>query len=180
MIQEFPTRNWSLRSLNRLIAKIKRTGSADRKHCSGGVNTARTDGNICAVEELVMSQEGQPHTHRSTRQIAREIGISKSSVLRIIHNDLRLTCFKWRRAQLLTAANKLARFTRSKQLLRRYPEHMVGFIWFTDEKLFTVMSPVNTQNDRVYARTGTLKKHVSAERLLQTRSTFGKSVMVSV
>ena len=51
---------------------------------------------------------------------------------------------------------------------------------FTDEKLFTVAAPKNAQNDRLYIPTGTLKKQVSAARLLKTRSTFTKSVMVSV
>jgi len=36
------------------------------------------------------------------------------------------------------------------------------------------------QNDRVYAPLGSQKRQVSAERLLRTRSTFSKSVMVSV
>ena len=36
------------------------------------------------------------------------------------------------------------------------------------------------QNDRVYAPLGSRKRQVSAERLLRTRSTFSKSVMVSV
>ena len=52
-------------------------------------------------------------------------------------------------------------------------------VWFTDEKLFTVEPPVNLQNDRVYAATGTRKNKISA-RLLRTRSTFLKSVMVSI
>ena len=36
------------------------------------------------------------------------------------------------------------------------------------------------QNDRVFAPLGSQKRQVSAERLLRTRSTFSKSVMVSV
>jgi len=36
------------------------------------------------------------------------------------------------------------------------------------------------QNDRVYAPLGSQKRQVSAECLLRTRSTFSKSVMLSV
>src|SRR6218665_2857689 len=57
---------------------------------------------------------------------------------------------------------------------------MVNLIWFTDEKLFTIAIPKNSQNDRVYAAAGTRKKDISANRLLRTRSTFNRSVMVSV
>src|ERR1043165_6747167 len=39
---------------------------------------------------------------------------------------------------------------------------------------------MNMQNDRVYAPAGSLKRHLSAERLLRTRSTYSKSVMMSV
>lgn len=53
-------------------------------------------------------------------------------------------------------------------------------MWFTDEKLFTVNAPVNLQNDRVYVGVPIRKKQVPANRLLRTRSSFSKSVMISV
>ena len=99
---------------------------------------------------------------------------------RIIHRDLKLKCVKRRRAQELSEANRVARLTRCKQLLKRYSDPAVDFIWFTDEKVFTVEPPFNSQNDRVYAPVGTKKRHIDPRRLLRTRSTFSKSVMVSV
>src|ERR1043165_9166452 len=57
---------------------------------------------------------------------------------------------------------------------------MVPFIFFTDEKLFTVAPPVNLQNDRLYALSITKKIELAAERCLHTRFNFSKSVMVSV
>ena len=91
-----------------------------------------------------------------------------------------MQCFKKKRAQELSEANKLTRLVRAKQLLKKYPERLVNFIWFTDEKLFTVAPAVNLQNDRLYATAGTKKRELSADRCLRTRSTFSKSVMVSV
>ena len=67
--------------------------------------------------------------------------------------------------------------SRAKKLLSKFPE---SFIFFTDEKVFTVAPPVNLQNDRVYATCGTKKRDIAADRLLHTRPTFNKSVMVSV
>jgi len=132
-------------------------------------------------EELALSQEEvEPGTHRTVHQIARETGITKSSVHRIIHRDLKFECFKKRRAQDLTEANKNKRLACSRKLLRRYAEHSVPFIWFTDEKLFRVAPPVNLQNDRPYANAGTRKKQLSADLLLRKRSTFSKSLMVSI
>ena len=74
------------------------------------------------------------------------------------------------------------RLTRSKHLLRRYSKSAVDFIWFTDEKVFTIAALSNAQNDRVYAPESSRKEDVTAERLLRTRSRFCncKSLMVSV
>lgn len=177
MLKEFPHKNWSLAGVNRLLKNIADSGSSARK---ARPMSRRTPENIAAVEEMIMSQESQPGTHRSLNEIAREIEVSRSTVRNIVHNELKLKCLKKKQAQELTEANKLTRFVRAKQLLRDYPQSKVHFIWFTDEKLFTVAAPKNAQNDRLYVPTGTLKKQVSATRLLKTRSTFTKSVMVSV
>ena len=179
-LKEFSNKHWGWRALERLITRIDTTGVADEKKKPGRPRTVRIDENINAVAELVLSQEDAPGTHRTGRQVAREAGISHRSVRRIIHADLNLQCFKKRRAQELTDANKLTRLTRAKQLINKYPETLVSFIWFTDEKLFTVAPPINLQNDRLYAHRGTRKSQLPADRLLKTRSTFSKSVMVSV
>jgi len=67
--------------------------------------------------------------------------------------------------------------TRYKQLLKRYDDSVVDFIWFTDEKVFTVEPPFTSQNDRVYVPVGTKKRFIQPSCLLRTRSTFSKSVM---
>lgn len=179
-VKEFPNKNWRLPSLNKLLKKIDQTGTVDRKPGSGKTRKTRTIQNIGSVEELVLSQENKPCTHRTIRQISREIGISKTSVHEIIKQDLKLACLKRKKAQDLTVANRLERLTRSKKLLTKYPEHTVPFIWFSDEKIFTVSPPMNSQNDRLYVKSGTRKKQVNAERLLKTRSNFSRSIMVSV
>ena len=88
------------------------------------------------------------------REIAREVGVSLKTVQNIVHKDIRLKCLKKKRAQQLTEANMLTRLVRSRQLLREYPQSKVHFIWFTDEKLFTVAAPNNAQNDRLYVALG--------------------------
>ena len=37
-------------------------------------------------------------------------------------------------------------------MLPKFPQHAVDFVFFSDEKVFTVASPVSLQNDRVYTR----------------------------
>jgi transposase len=180
LMSEFPTKSWKLSGLKKLIKKIDETGSIERRPGAGRPRTARCDDNIEQVEQLALSQENKPGTHFTQREIARELNVSRSTVNRIVKRDLRLKCFKKHRATELTEANKAARSIRAGQLLRQYPASMVNFIVFTDEKLFTVARPTNSQNDRVYARDGTAKKQVLPARLLRTRPTFSRSVMVSV
>ena len=98
--------------------------------------------NINAVNGLVLSQEDAHQTHRTIRQIARETDIRHSSVVRIIRDELRLKCVKKRHAQELTEANCITRLSRAKKkLLSKFPESAVDFIFFTDEKVFTVAPP---------------------------------------
>jgi len=52
--------------------------------------------NIDTIEDLIVSQEDKPETHRSTRQIAGETGVSQSSAVRIVNKDLSLKCCKLR------------------------------------------------------------------------------------
>jgi len=101
-------------------------------------------------------------------------------VRRIIYNDLRLKCLKRRRAQELTVANRSARLVRAKQLLHHFPKLAVDFIFFTDEKVLTVASPSNHQNDHLYVARSVPKKQISADHRLRTRMTFSRSLMVSV
>jgi len=101
-------------------------------------------------------------------------------VYRTVRQDLQLKCLKKRRAQELTVTNCASRLTSAKKLLRRFLASAVDLIFFTDEKIFTVVPPVNLQNDRVYVPATTRKRDVAADRLLRTRPTFSKSLMVSV
>ena len=54
----------------------------------------------------------------------KRVDIAQSSVNRIVKKDLRLVCFKKRKAHDLTDAKKQARLDRAHQLLDRYPPGM--------------------------------------------------------
>jgi len=107
-----------------------------------------------------------------------------SSVFRIIRQDLRLKCFKnaeHRHWPLQTASHdSFEPDCQTVLLLRKFPQSAVDFTFFSDEKIFTIAAPVNLQNDRIYAAEGVKKRDIPANRLLRTRPTFSKSLMVSV
>src|SRR5207248_10304002 len=97
-----------------MCQRIDKTGSVvERKVGSGRPKSARSTANIDMVEELICSQEDDPGTSRSTRQIADEIGISAASVQKIAKVDLSLS------VQVVNEATRLKRLTRCKRLMRR-------------------------------------------------------------
>jgi len=61
--------------------------------------------------------------------------------------------------------------SQSKQLLHNFSPAEVDF---------TVASPIKMQNDSIYVQTAVKKDDITDNRLLQVRSTFSRSVMVSV
>src|SRR5690349_21267947 len=95
--------------------------TTERKPGSGRPRSARTPRNIATVSGMVCSQEDLLGSHKSPREIARETGISRSSVRRIAKDDLHLTTYKRLVAQKINDNCKAKRLQRCQQLLQRFP-----------------------------------------------------------
>lgn len=178
IVRNNPSKGWKVRTVTDFLQKLKDTGSRDRKPGSGRPRSARTSSNADAVEGLVLSQEGQPGTSLSERETARVIGISQSSVHRLIKDRL-INTFKRVPVLALDATVKRKRAERCNKLLKRFKPCVVRRICFTDEKIFTVATPRNTQNDRVHSH-AQRKGDVPEENLLRLKSRSRGSVMVSI
>ena len=76
--KEFRNKKWNYRSINRVLAKYRDTGTTDRKKGSGRPVTAMTNENLAEVEQLCQSQDDKPGTHKSQRQAAHIIGVSQT------------------------------------------------------------------------------------------------------
>lgn len=180
LLQEFPTKGWTAGGLGHLLRKIDETQSIARKVGSGRRKSARTENNIALVNEEVLSQEDHPGTHSTPAEIARSSGISESSVRRIVKLDLGLKPFKKISGQKLSETNIENRVDRASKLLRNLTVERVNKTFFTDEKLFKIDEPLNSQNNRVYAPANQKKSSITEERLYVTKTGFPNSVMVSV
>jgi len=55
--------------LNKLLRKLRNTGSTRRHQGSRRPRSVRTDDNVDSVNELILSQEGASKSHRTTRHI---------------------------------------------------------------------------------------------------------------
>ena len=76
-------KNWKYTSVKRLLNGYKLNGNMRRKKGSGRPVTVTTEKNQDLVEETICSQENDPHSHQSPREIAETTGISRTSVRRI-------------------------------------------------------------------------------------------------
>jgi len=84
--------------------------------------------NVESVNDLVLSQEDKPQTHKTVCEISHETNIHRSSVSQIICKDWHLKCFKRRHAQELTDVNCAARMKRAKLLLQKFPQSATNFV----------------------------------------------------
>ena len=66
------------------MKRFRETGSTDRRHGSGWPIAISTEENMDLMEELVSSQEEQPHTHLAPRKIVEQTGISRSPIRRMV------------------------------------------------------------------------------------------------
>lgn len=173
---EDPSFECSRIAIHNLIMKIKETGSTDRKKGSGRPITATTDENGELVEELICSQEEEPGSHNSIRQIPPQLSIGRSSVHRLVKKR-NLHCYKRMRTPQLTEGCRKRRAERAKKLSRRFTIHSLPRLVFQDEKDFTLQVKTNRQNNRVYDSGS--KKDVDPKRLFSEKNKQSVKVMVS-
>jgi len=79
LTKEFPNKKWSKRGVEDFQKRLRTTGSIERAPGSGRPRTTRAAENVDAVGDLVQSQENQPQSHSSTRQISWELGIPQTN-----------------------------------------------------------------------------------------------------
>ena len=101
--KEHPSFECSRMAVHNLIKKIKETGLTEHLKGSGQFVTATTEENSSIFEELVCSQEDEPGTRNSIRQIAPRISISESSVLGLVKKK-NVHCYKGLKTPKLNSA----------------------------------------------------------------------------
>uniref|UniRef100_A0A1I7RU52 DDE_3 domain-containing protein n=1 Tax=Bursaphelenchus xylophilus TaxID=6326 RepID=A0A1I7RU52_BURXY len=87
----------------------------------------------------------------SMRKIARETGLSRTSVRRMAKDVLKLKPYKLQKVQRLTERDKKVRLERCRKLKRRAAGQVWEKILFSDEKLFSLEQAQNHQNDRFWS-----------------------------
>jgi len=141
---KYPEKNWKLDTVKLICKRVDETGSAlTRKPGGGRPRSVRTPEMIEQVGQLICSQENQPGTNKSTRKIAEQLNIHRSSVQRIVRRivrrDLQLSAFRRVPAQIISESVKQKRHERCKKLIRHIPVKFAKKVFLLMKKTFTRM-----------------------------------------
>ena len=131
LFTEFSNCGWALSGLR----KPNQTGSIGRKSGSGRPRSAWTNENIDYVEKEILRQETNPAWHSTLAEVSKRLGISESSVRRIVKNDLKLKLFKQMKGQVLSPPEKQKRIVRARKLLKQLTVNKLNISFFSDEKV---------------------------------------------
>ena len=99
-----------------LLKKVDETDDVKRREGSGRPKSSRTENNINAVKELISSQENKPGTHATHSEISKMMDIPRTSIKRIIAEDLKLQPFKKIKGQQIGTRTKEKRIERCPNL----------------------------------------------------------------
>ena len=131
----------SLQTLKLWIKMINNIGSIDLSSPPGCLRTARTKANILKAKQRLDQKRA------STRRSAAKIKISKSSIHRILREDLR--CFPYKKPKI-TDLQKRKRNKFASSIWNNYTKNDTKRWLFSDEKDFDFNGIYNSQNDRVW------------------------------
>uniref|UniRef100_A0A7I4YFT5 HTH_Tnp_Tc3_2 domain-containing protein n=1 Tax=Haemonchus contortus TaxID=6289 RepID=A0A7I4YFT5_HAECO len=160
----------SRRTVDSTIKRFKELGTLEDRLGRGRKTTATSTRNVKVVRDMV-----RRNPKRSMRKIAKKLGISHTSALRIVKKKLGLTPYRCRKVHLLTASMKKNRVQKCKMLLQRFTSARHRDIVFSDEKLFTLESTFNRQNDRVLCSTA---EEANVSGRIHGRSGHAEKIMV--
>lgn len=130
----------------RTINRYNSTLSFDDRKRFGRPRTVWTPALIKAVKARIAK-----NPVRKQKLLAIQMSVKRSSLKKVINQDLRLHAYRRRKGHLLNGRLKTMRLNRSRVLLKRYAQNGHRNILFTDAKIFTIEECCNRQNDRVYA-----------------------------
>ncbi len=136
----------SLRTIERWCKRIRDTGCIDLSRSSGRPRTIRTKATIRKI-----NHRKERRKFVSSRKLARELGISRTSVRRVLKNDLKLQAYKIQNEPLLTDEHKEKRIKFANWIRTNFRKEDTMKILFSDEKMFDIDGVYNSQNDRIWA-----------------------------
>ena len=160
----------SLVTVKRWCQMMRRIGSIELSGTHGGPRIVRTKENILKVKNRLRRKTGV-----SARKLLMELGISATSVRRILKVDLGLKPYKKVIKPSLFDDQKIKRKKFANWVRNNFRKEETNRILFSDEKFFDIDDVYNSQNDRVW----TVDRADADEKGdIQQRRKFPQKVMV--
>ncbi|RVE52632.1 hypothetical protein evm_002751 [Chilo suppressalis] len=138
--------NITKRFVYRTIKRYNEDSSVDDRSRSGRPRSVRTPAVIKAAKE-----RNQRNPKRKQKLLALQMGLSRTTVKRVLNEDLGLRAYRRKTGHRLNARLMDLRLKRCRAFLKRYAGRKYRVILFSDEKIFTVKKSYNKQNDKVSA-----------------------------
>ena len=166
--KEYPDEGFELNALKSMAKKWRKHGTIERLSGSG-LKRKRTPKQIKAVKKIV---EKNPNVSQSS--IAKNVGVNKSMVRRIMKDDLELKTYKTIKAQRLVKRKIEDRLAMRQDFLGKIESGELApkNIFFTDEKMFVWGSDSTKggQNYRAHVHRSAPKKEIPTGNLARGRA----------
>ena len=134
-----------LRTIERWCKIVRETGSIKMSYSTGRYRSARTKTNVQKIKKALKN-----HKLSSTRKLSKKYKISRTSVRRILKNDLNLKPYKRVSVPLITEAHILQRKKFANWVRTNFSKQKTMRILFSDEKIFDTNGICNSQNERLW------------------------------
>ena len=158
------------RTINRWCQMIRETGSIELKCPSGGPRSVRTNANIQKIRSRLKRKK-----RISSRKLANELNISRTSVQRILQKELNLQAYKHRVEPLLTNGQKVKRIKFANRIRNHFRKEQTLKLLFSDEKFFDLNGMYNAQNDRIWS---TNRNEADKDGGIKQKQKFPQKVIV--
>ena len=117
----------------RAIKRFRETGSCLPKVRSTPERFVKTKKLIKSIRKKLRC-----NPQKSTRKLAQEAHVSRSTMQKVLVNNLKVKPYKINKQQLLSDTTKKKRYKRSKMLLNKLLDGTQPQVLWTDKKLFTI------------------------------------------
>jgi len=158
-------------TINDWIKRYHNSGKIGLKRPPGAKRTKRTKKLIQRVKKGIL----QKKTKKSARQLAKSLNVSRTTIRRVIKDDLGLKSYVKRVAPKLTDAQKKKRFSFCTWARKNVTKKLARNVLFSDEKKFDLNGAYNKQNDRIYASS---RQEADENGGVHRKTKFPKKVMV--
>ena len=180
MLKTYPSMQWGKRTLERLVAKIKRGEELVAGRAAGGGRKMKDPGLLQQARDL-KNADGQTIS-AGIKPLARKLGCSRKQA-RTVVKKLGLKSVPKVRGRRMSQKNKEDRLSFSEHALKRMARKrdplLLRTIWFSDEKIFTAAPrSQGTRKDRVLIPSNMKKSEVDGSVIVRGVANHGLSQMV--